>query len=587
MFRFNRFSNAWSRVLDERPASERIRLLAHLACGSLALLLIVGIGAGVLVSGKLAQVRNQEVPSLQESRALRELLASTGDAVEGTDLAGNVLRLGRADSLAERFHALATSARLHERHAAAMRAVDERFASYYVQARRAAQHLPSGDDAQTSSAELALVGDRSVRSLLGADIATTEREIAALMADAQRLQVTSWIIMTVLALMAAVALLSLASACNAMNGGSLRRATAAARKLADGETDLDLPPTEDPELRALHQALTKLGGTMDEHATAAEALAEGRTRRVSGPKRVDRVSVALSRVAEYERELAAAARRIADGDLTATVTPRSAQDLLGRAHEEMIDALARLLGEIDEASVAIAATAEQMHDAADQVASGATEGAESARRTADSMARMTTNAQGAAARAQSVENRAAESAATMQEGTTVLHESLDALTAVLREASVVESIATDAGLLAVNAAIEAARAGEEGNGFTVVADEVRMLAQQASVAAREINQISTAGAASAERSSALLGKLAPGIDDSSAMMHELAVSARRQADELMALGSELGSVNELTRRTATGATQLRISADALAAHALRLGAVLRGYKGRERVLAIA
>jgi len=587
MFRFNRFSNAWSRALEERPASERIRLLAHLACGSLALLLIVGIGAGVLVSGKLAQVRNQEVPSLQESRALRELLASTGDAVEGTDLAGNVLRLGRADSLAERFHALATSARLHERHASAMRAVDERFASYYVQARRAAQHLPSGDDAQTSSAELALVGDRSVRSLLGADIATTEREIAALMADAQRLQVTSWIIMTVLALMAAVALLSLASACNAMNGGSLRRATAAARKLADGETDLDLPPTEDPELRALHQALTKLGGTMNEHATAAEALAEGRTRRVSGPKRVDRVSVALSRVAEYERELAAAARRIADGDLTATVKPRSAQDLLGRAHEEMIDALARLLGEIDEASVAIAATAEQMHDAADQVASGATEGAESARRTADSMARMTTNAQGAAARAQSVENRAAESAATMQEGTTVLHESLDALTAVLREASVVESIATDAGLLAVNAAIEAARAGEEGNGFTVVADEVRMLAQQASVAAREINQISTAGAASAERSSALLGKLAPGIDDSSAMMHELAVSARRQADELMALGSELGSVNELTRRTATGATQLRISADALAAHALRLGAVLRGYKGRERVLAIA
>jgi methyl-accepting chemotaxis protein len=200
---------------------------------------------------------------------------------------------------------------------------------------------------------------------------------------------------------------------------------------------------------------------------------------------------------------------------------------------------------------------------------------------------MTADVQGAAARAQSVENRAAESAATAQESSAVLHESLSALSAVLREASVVESIASDAGLLAVNAAIEAARAGDEGNGFTVVADEVRVLARQASDAAREINQISSAGHASAERSTELLGRLAPSIDDSAAMVRELAVSARRQAEDLVALGGSLTSVNETTRRTATGASQLRMSADALASHALRLGAVLRGFKGRERALAIA
>jgi methyl-accepting chemotaxis protein len=200
---------------------------------------------------------------------------------------------------------------------------------------------------------------------------------------------------------------------------------------------------------------------------------------------------------------------------------------------------------------------------------------------------MTADVQGAAARAQGVENRAAESAATVQEGSAVLHESLDALTAVLREASVVDSIATDAGLLAVNAAIEAARAGVGGSGFTVVADEVRVLAQQASVVAREINQISSAGAASAERSSELLGRLGPSIDANTAMVRELALSSRRQAEELMALGSAFGSMNEATRRTATGATQLRMSADALAAHALRLGAVVRGFRGRERTLAIA
>ena len=587
MMHFNRLSKAWSRVLDERPASERIRLLAHLACACLALLLLVGIGAGVMVSQKLAQVEGEDIPALRESRELRDVLGATRDAVQGTDLAGNVARFSRSDSLAERFHILATSARLHERHAAGMRSVDERFASWYVQARRAAEHLPSGDDALTSSAELATVGMRAVRAMLSADIAATEREIAEQTAAANRLQVASWILMTVLALIAAMLLLSLSDAITGANRSALHRVTDAARALTEGETDLELPATDDTELRALHQALMRIGVTMSEHAAAAEALAEGRTRRLAGPTRADRVSMALARVAEYEEALAAAARRIADGDLTTTVTPRSTHDLLGRAHEEMANALVRLLGEIEEASAAIGATAERLHDAASQVASGASEGAENVRRTADSLAKMTATMQGAATRAQSVENRAVESAATAQEGAAVLHESLDALTAVLREASVVDSIATDAGLLAVNAAIEAARAGVGGSGFTVVADEVRILAQQASKAAREINQLSTAGSASAGRSSELLGRLAPSIDDSTAMVRELAVSARNQANELMVLGSALGSVDETTRRTATGATQLRMSADALASHALKLGAMLRSFRGREAKLAIA
>ncbi|HEX5971771.1 MAG TPA: methyl-accepting chemotaxis protein [Gemmatimonadaceae bacterium] len=587
MMHFNRLSNAWSRVLDERPASERIRLLAHLACVSLALLLIVGVGAGVMVSQQLAQVEQEGVPALRESRELRDILGATRDAIQGTDLAGNVARFSRADSLAERFHVLATSARLHEGHAAGMRSVDERFAAWYVQARRAAEQLPSGDDAMTSSAELAMVGMRAVRAMLSADIAATERDIAEQAASARRVQVASWIIMTLLALIGAVLLLSLGRSIDDANGTALRRATSAARALAEGRTDIDLPPTDDTELRSLHQALLRIGHTMNEHAAAAEALAEGRTRRLAGPTRADRVIVALGRVAEYEEELASTARRIADGDLTTTVTPRSSHDVLGRAHEEMTNGLVRLLGEVEEASAAIAATAERMHDAANHVVNGANEGAESVRRTADSLAKMTATMQGAATRAQSVENRAAESAATVQEGSAVLQESLGALTAVLREASVVDSIATDAGLLAVNAAIEAARAGVGGSGFTVVADEVRILAQQASKAAREINQLSTAGSASAGRSSALLGKLGPSIDDSAAMVRELAVSARHQADELMVLGSALGSVDETTRRTATGATQLRMSADALASHAVKLAGMLRSFRGRESKLAIA
>jgi len=71
---------------------------------------------------------------------------------------------------------------------------------------------------------------------------------------------------------------------------------------------------------------------------------------------------------------------------------------------------------------------------------------------------------------------------------TELQEKMDAIGQFLQ---IITNIAAQTNLLALNAAIEAARAGESGKGFTVVAEEIRKLAEQSSMAAKDIQKITT------------------------------------------------------------------------------------------------
>jgi methyl-accepting chemotaxis protein len=204
----------------------------------------------------------------------------------------------------------------------------------------------------------------------------------------------------------------------------------------------------------------------------------------------------------------------------------------------------------------VADSSNQMNNMSIAVADGANKQASSAEEVSSSMEEMTSSIEQNSDNALKTEKISETAVDGIKKLASEAEISLQFIRQISHKISIVNDIAFQTNLLALNAAVEAARAGEHGKGFSVVAAEVRRLAERSKTAADEIIGLAENCVKITEKTHTMMGQLIPEIEQTSQLIREISAASFEQKTGSVQINTAISQLNEIIQQNSLTADKL-------------------------------
>ena len=298
------------------------------------------------------------------------------------------------------------------------------------------------------------------------------------------------------------------------------------------------------------------------------------------------------------RHAVAVAQAVANGDLTTRIDLRkNDQTSLMAKLADMQNALARAVLQVRQSSESVATASMQIAQGNDDLSSRTERQASALQQTASSMAQLGSTVRQNADNARQANQVAATASGAARQGNEAVSQVVSTMQGINSSSQkmseiigVIDAIAFQTNILALNAAVEAARAGEQGRGFSVVAAEVRNLAQRCTTAAKEIKVLITASVAQVDQGSKLVAHAGATINDVvnaigkvANIVGDISTASQEQSSGVAQIGEAVSQMDQSTQQNAALVEESAAAAQSLKYQAQQLVEAVAVFKLGDRM----
>lgn len=363
--------------------------------------------------------------------------------------------------------------------------------------------------------------------------------------------------------------------------GKIKIIDSTAQKIASGDIDVSINLDLEDEIGSLSKSFQKMIENIRHsiEVISAKSLEAEKATRIA-LEAEENANNQKEYLARNTKVMLGEMDKFAEGDLTVNLKVENEKDDIGKLFMGFNKAVANLnavVSNVTEVAGLAASASAQISSTTEELASGAQEQSSQTSDVAAAVEEMTRTILATAANASNVSTSSKDVNEQAKFGVKKVEENKKGIQRIIGSsgrtgqiiaslagktdqigeiAQVIDEIANQTNLLALNAAIEAARAGEQGRGFAVVADEVRKLAERTTKATKEIAETIKAIQNEAKEADNSMVEARAAVEEGKALTDELEVALAAILNSMKNLSLEIEQVAAASEEQSTTAEEI-------------------------------